>query len=286
MSKVAIVTDSTNCLPPELIKEYDIRVAPYRITMDGKDYIDQVEITPAEFWQVFDSLKETPTTGVPAPGAFGSIFSELAESTDSILCIHLSTAVSAIYEPFMVARDTIMKERPDLKIEFVDTKNTSGALALTVLEAARAAQAGKSLSEVVKVAQDMIPRVKWIMALDTLKYLIKGGRAPKTAIVGEVLGVKPIIGFVSGSGVIESLGRERGKKKAMLKLVDLVKDYADVSKPLHVIVHYTNRIEDSVELKEMVTSRYNCTEVYMSDLTPVMTAHTGPAIGLSFFSEP
>jgi DegV family protein with EDD domain len=253
--------------------------------MDGEDYLDQIDITPAEFWQVFGTLKEIPTTGVPGPGVLASIFSELAESTDSIMCTHVSMAVSAIYESFKVARETVMKEHPHLKIEYVDSKSSSGALGLIALEAARAAQAGKSLSEVVKIAQDMVPRVKWIMAVDTLKYLIKGGRAPKTAIVGEVLGVKPIIGFVDDTGLIVSLGKERGKKKAMLKLVDMVKDYADVSKPLHIIVHYTNHIEDSVELKEMVTSRYNCAEVYVSDLTPVMTAHTGPAVSLSFYSE-
>ena len=127
--------------------------------------------------------------------------------------------------------------------------------------------------------------MKWVCVLDTLKYLIKGGRAPKTAYIGEMLQIKPIIGFVNNTGKVDSLGKERGKKKAMLKMVDMVKDYVDASKPLHVIAHYTDRIEDGNELREMVTSRYNCVEVYLSDLTPVMTAHTGPAVALSVYSE-
>jgi len=284
MSKVGIVTDSTNCLPPELIKEYDIRVAPYHLILEGKDYRDQIEITPAEFWQRFSDLKEIPTTGVPGPGELANVFAELAESTDSIVCIDVSRAISAIYESFKAARETVMEEHPHLKIEYVDSKSSVGALGFIVLEAARAAQAGKSLNEVVRIAQDLVPRVKWICALDTLKYLIKGGRAPKTAVIGEFLHIKPIIGFVNGTGLVSSLGKERGKQKALLKLVDMVKDYADISKPLHVMAHFTNRIEEGEELKEMVTSKYNCAEVYMTDLTPVMTTHTGPAVGLSFYS--
>jgi len=284
MSKVGIVTDSTNCLPLELIKEYDIRVAPYHLILEGKDYRDQIEITPAEFWQRFSDLKEIPTTGVPGPGELANVFAELAESTDSIVCIDVSRAISAIYESFKAARETVMEEHPHLKIEYVDSKSSVGALGFIVLEAARAAQAGKSLNEVVRIAQDLVPRVKWICALDTLKYLIKGGRAPKTAVIGEFLHIKPIIGFVNGTGLVSSLGKERGKQKALLKLVDMVKDYADISKPLHVMAHFTNRIEEGEKLKEMVTSKYNCAEIYMTDLTPVMTTHTGPAVGLSFYS--
>ncbi|MFC2014267.1 DegV family protein [Chloroflexota bacterium] len=284
MSKVGIVTDSTNCLPAELIKEYDIRVGPYHLIMDGKDYRDQIDIAPDEFWRMFKDLKEIPTTSAVSPGDYADIFIDLAKSTDSIACIIIAKALSANYKSAEAARDMVVAEYSNLRIELIDSKNAVGALGLVVLEAARAAQAGKSLDEVVKVAQDLVPSVKYIAAFHTLKYLIKGGRAPKTAIIGEFLQVKPLIGLVNDTGLVISLGKERGQRKAMLKLVDIVKDYADTSKPLHVIVHYTDRIEDGEELREIVTSRYNCAEVYMTDLTPVMTVHTGPSVGLSFYS--
>ncbi len=285
MSKVRIVTDSTNCLPAELIKKYDIRVIPCHIIMDGKDYIDQIDMTPAEFWRRFSSLKEIPTTGVPGPGEMADAYTELAKSTDSIVSIHVSSGLSAIHNSFDATRETLREKLPDVKIEFVDSKCAAGALGFIVLEAVRAAQAGKSLSEVTGIAREMVPRVKWICVLDTLKYLIKGGRAPKTAYIGEMLQIKPIIGFTTDSGKVDSLDKERGKKKAVLKMVDMLKDYIDTSKPLHVIAHYTDRIEDGNELREMVTSRYNCVEAYLTDLTPVMTAHTGPAVALSVYSE-
>ncbi|MFC1907255.1 DegV family protein [Chloroflexota bacterium] len=285
MPKVGIVTDSTNCLPAELIKEYDVRVAPYHIIMEGNDYRDQIDITPAEFWQRFSSLKEIPTTGVPSPAELVNIFTELAKSTDSIVCINISKALSAIYETVNIAKETVMEQHPNLKIDYIDSRNSAGALGFIVLEAARAAQAGKSSAEIINIAQDLVPKVKLMFALDTLKYLIKGGRAPKTAIIGEFLQVKPIIHIDSDTGLVTSLGKERSKRKAMLKMVAMVQDYTDTSKPLHVIVHYTDCIEDGIEFRGMITSRYNCTEeVYLTALTPVMTAHTGPAVGLSFYS--
>jgi len=285
MSKVAIVTDSTNCLPPEFIQQYDIRVVKYHVIIEGKDYRDQIDITPAEFWKMFKNLKSLPTTSIPSPGEYDSVFTDLAKSTDNIVCITASRGFTGAYQSADEAREIVATKHPGLRIELIDSRNSVGALGWVVLEAARAAEDGKSLAEVAQVARDMVPRVKYLAAFDTLKYLIKGGRAPKSAVIGELFNVKPLIGIVnSTTGLVDSLGREKGKRNAMLKLVDLVKEYADTSKPLNVIVHYTNRMKDGEELKELVTSRHECAEVYLTDLTPVMTTHTGPAIGLSFYS--
>ena len=98
MAKVGIVTDSTNCLPAELIAQYDIRVAPYRLILDGKEYLDQVDISPDEFWTMFKKLKTLPTTSAVTPGDYATIFSELAQSTDSILCVVICQDMSAAYQ--------------------------------------------------------------------------------------------------------------------------------------------------------------------------------------------
>jgi len=284
MSKVGIVTDSTNCLPPELIKEYDIRVVPVAFSINGRVYQDQIDITPDEFWRLFKEAEEMPTTSAVSPGAFLSTFAELAKSTDSIVCIPLSKVLSAINEIAVQAREMVKSEHPNLNIEIIDSTTATGAMGFIVLEAARAAQAGKSLAEVVQVAQEMIPRVKFCLAMDTLRYLIKLGRAPKTAYFGELLQVKPIVGMVSGTGFVEMLGKTRGKRKAMTKLVDMVKDYIDTNKPVHMMVHYTDNIEGGEKLRDMVTSRYNCAELYLTPYTPVMGCASGPVVALSFYS--
>ena len=284
MPRVGIVTDSTNCLPAELIKEYDIRVIPCNLAIDGKAYLDQVDITPDEFWRLFKEAKTMPTTGAVSPGAFISAFTELGKSTDSIVCLLLPKVLSAVNEIAVQASQTVKAEHPNLNIEIIDSKTSGGAMGFIVLEAARAAGVGKNLDEVVQVAQEMIPRVKLILTMDTLKYLIKIGRAPKTAYLGELLQVKPIVGMVNGTGFVDLLGRVRGKRKAMLKLVDMVKEYIDTSKPLHIMVHYTDSMEVGKELRDMVTSRYNCAELYFTPYTPVMACATGPVLSLSFYS--
>lgn len=282
--KVGVVTDSTNCLPTELIKEYNIGVAPVHIIIEGKDYRDQIDITPAEFYRMFRGLKKMPTTNAVSPGDFANVFIEQSKTADSIVCLPLSKALGATYESAVKAGEAVMSENPGLNIEVIDSKTCVGALGFIVLEAARAAQAGKSLDEVVKVVQDMVPRVKYFLVLDTLKYLIKSGRAPKTAMIGDLLQVKPITGIVKDTGLMDMLGRERGKQKALRKAVDMVKNYIDTDKPIQAMVHYSEHIEEGEQLREMVTASYNCAEVYLTELTPVMSCHTGPMVGLSFYS--
>jgi len=284
MANVRVVTDSSFCLPADLVQEYGICIVPTHLMIEGKDYRDRIDITPAEFWAMFDNLKSMPTTSAAGSGDFANTFGDLAKSTDSIVCVTLSKALSATYSAVEQAREIVRQEHPGLTIEIIDSESTLGAMGFIVLEAARAAQAGKSLAEVVTIAHDMVPKVKYMTALDTLKYLINIGRAPKKAIIGEWLGVKPIVGIVKNTGLVESLGRVRGKQKAMHMMVDMVKDYADTSQPIHVMILYSNHIEEGEQLKEMVTARYNCAEVLMTEFSPVAAAGLGPVIGICFYS--
>ncbi len=284
MSKVAIVTDSTSCLPPGFLKEYDIRVVPVGMVMNGRVYRDLIDISPAEFWEKFLTLSEQPTTAAGNPGDFVAVFSELAMATDNIVCILVSKALTATFESAYLARKLVKADHPDVNIHIIDSRTSAGALGFIVLEAAKAARAGQPVSEVLKIVDDMSSRVIYLAVLDTLKYLIKIGRAPKNANIGEMLNVKPIIGFVDDSGMIEVVGRVGGKEKALNKMVDMVKKYVDIKNPLHVIVHYSNRPEDGEQLKQLVASRYKCAELFVSEYTPVMCSATGPMVGMSFYA--
>ena len=283
MAKVGIVTDTISCLPPEVIKEYDIHVVPTSLSIDDKPYRDQVEITTEEFWKLFPEMKRF-SSGAPILGDLTETFTELGKTTDSIAYIAVSTGVSATYETAVQAKDIVKSEHPNLNIEVIDSKSGGGGQGFVVIEAARAAQAGKSMAEVLQVTEGMIPRVKMVMVMETLKYLIKGGRAPKTAYVGELLGIKPLIGLVSDTGAVEFLSKAMGKKKAMNKLIDLVKKHADTSKPLHIMAHYTNLIEEGEKVRDIITSQFKCEEVYLTPFTPIMSGHTGPIVALSFYA--
>jgi DegV family protein with EDD domain len=284
MGKIGILTDTTNCLPPELISRYNIRVVPEGLILDGKPYRDQVEITPAEFWEKFKKLKHLPSTSAPSPAEFEEAFGEMARSTDQIICILVSKILSGTQNNALLAKRLFLEQNPGVKIEIIDSKCAAGALGFLVMEAARAAEAGKSFEETIQLVHNMLPRVTYLTALDTMKYLIKGGRAPRLAVIGDLMGVKPIICNNRETGEVSSIGRGQGKKKTMVKMVDMVADYVEPDKPLHMMVHFTTSIQDGEKLREMVKSRYNCIELFMTPYTPVMAAHTGPVISLAFYS--
>ena len=283
MAKVGIVTDTISCLDPEKVKEYGIRLLPISLNINQKSYRDLVDLSPDEFWKMFPDIKEF-NTAAPAMAEYINIFEELSRTTESIACVLVSSALSATYEAAVQAREIFLKDHPGVKIEIIDSRTAAGAQGFITLEMARAAAAGKSLAEVVQVANDMVPRVRFVCALETLKLLIKIGRAPKTAYMGELFQVKPIIGMVNNTGVVENLGRARGMEKTMLKLVEMMEQYIDRSKPVHVSVHYSNSIEDGEQLKKLVTSRFDCAELYFTPYSPVMCGAVGPVVALAFYS--
>jgi DegV family protein with EDD domain len=285
MSKVGIITDSTSCLPDDLRSQYNIGLVPTGLVVDGKVYLDQVGITAARFWQLFKETTSPITTAAISPGEFLAKFEEVGKTSENLVCILVSKALTASHQAAYTARDMVKRRNPKLNIQIVDSKNSTGALGYIVLEAARAAQQDKSLEEVMQVVNDMIPRVKYVAMLDTLKYLIRLGRAPKDAEAAESMGVKPFIGMVKGTGLVENLGGMPGKEKAMARLVDMIKEYTDASKPLHVMVHYADQIADGERLRDMVTSQYKVKELYMTPYTPVMACHTGPVLCIAFYAD-
>ena len=284
MSKVRIVTDSSSCLPPELIEKYGISVLPVGLVIDDKIYRDCIDITLEEICQRIRNLEKQPTTTAVSPGDFLNTFTELAKSTDNIVCILVSRVLTATQEVAYQTRRLIRRQYPGINIEIIDSKTSAGALGFVVLEAARAAEQNKSLGEVVEVTRDMVSRVMYLAALDTLKYLINIGRAPKSAAIGEMLDVKPIIGFVDDTGLIEVVARVRGKRKSIAKVVDLISKYIDTDRPINVMVHYSDGIEEATELRDLIAARYDCTEIYLTPYSPVMVSAVGPMVGISFYS--
>jgi DegV family protein with EDD domain len=283
MSKVAIVTDTISCIPANFLKEYDIHVIPVGLVIDKKLYLD-TELTNAEFWKLFNNTNQPVTTNAANPSDFEAVFLKLAKSTQNICCILVSQKLSATYNAAVIARDLIKLNNPSLHIEIIDSQSAAGAEGFIVLEAAKAAHAGKSLSEVIEVIKNMIPRVKLMCTLNTLKYLIRSGRAPKSAFIGNWLQIKPILGMVTGTGLVENLGKERGLEKAIDKMVDMVKNYIEPGKPLHVMAQYTDGIATGEKIRDLMLSRFECSEIYLVPYTPVMASQTGPLAAVSFYT--
>jgi DegV family protein with EDD domain len=282
MSGVGIITDTISSLPPEIIQQYGIKIVPIVLSINGERLRDQVDISVEEFWKRFDTIKEY-TTSAPSLAEFIEAFTEFSRDHKEIVCCFVSKGLSATYESAVQARDEFARANPGIKIEILDSRTAAGAEGFIVLEMAKAAAAGKSLAEVIKAGEDTIPRVGFICALETLKYIIRSGRAPKTAYMGELFQVKPLVGIVHNTGVVENMGRARGKEKSYEKIVELMGDYIDINNPVAVNIHYTASVQDGEHLKQMVTSRYKCSEVFFTPYSPVISGHTGPVVCVSFY---
>jgi DegV family protein with EDD domain len=278
-----MVSDTVACLPPELVKEFGIRIVPVNIVIDGKSYRDGIDIDNDTFWKNFDSMKSF-TTAAAQPGDFLNAFKEAGKEADNIICTTVTKALSATYQSAIQAKKLLQEENTRLNIEVVDSRTAIGAEAYVILEGARAARSGKNLAEVLQVMQDMITRAKWVNAMDTTKYLIKIGRAPKTLPTEVFLQMKPMIAMLHNTGVVEDVGVARSKEEAFQKMVDMIAQNTEINKPLHVFVHYTNNVEDGKLLTKMIQEKYKPVEMHSSPYTPVLCGTTGPCNAVAFYS--
>ncbi len=283
MSEVGIVTDSTSLLPAALRAEYDIRVVSMGFILDNKVYRDHLDIETSEFWKIYPTFKETPTTSAGAAGDFYQAFMDLAKDKKSIVCITLSRVLSATFGAAEQAAKLVMEKKPGLDIRVIDSKTCLGALGFMVLEAARAAGSGKTLSEVLDVVQDMLPKVKYFMILESLRSLMKIGRAPDGKTV-DVPQIKPILGMVSGKGVVENLDKAPTMDQALARAVEMIGEHTDGTRPLHVILSYPQTEEKNEQIKKMLLSRYTCAELYISQCVPATVVATGPMWAIGFYS--
>jgi len=283
LKKVAIVTDSTACVPREFVEEYDIRVVPINVIFEDSVYRDGVDITPDEVYSLLRGAKKLPTTSSPPPGVYLEAYREVSRGAEGILCISVSSGLSSIYESSWQAKKLAEEELPGVAIEVIDCRTAAGGQSFVVMEAARAAAAGHSLAEVSEVAKSMMAKVNVIVVLDTLYYLAKGGRIPKAAAwAGSFLDIKPIIEVAKGEARL--LARARTKPRGTERLLKIMRERVGAGKPLHVIVMHANARHEAERFKERIVSEFDCAELLTTEFTPVMGVHTGPGLlGLAFY---
>jgi DegV family protein with EDD domain len=283
MSKVGIITDSIHGLPQDIVEEYEIRVAPMGVNIMGKGYWDMIDITPAEFYPMLKKMSTAGSTNAPSPGHFLKIYESLSRITNSMVYISVSKVLTATYDNAKMARQIFIQDHPGIKVELIDSKNGAGAQGLLALEAARAAKEGKELPEIISLVQDLIPRVKYLSVVETLKYLLRLGELPKTAANSDISGYRPICGMTDNSGLFRVISKVESPQ-ALDKLFQVAESLIAPGKPVHAIVQYSENVQEAEEIKKRFISRFNCCELYMTEYTPVALCSTGLMSGLSFYS--
>ena len=282
--KVAIVADSIACLTKELVEQYGITIAPIPISFQGKIYRDWVDITPSEAYELFLKDPDSFKAAGASPGIFLEAYRQASKRAKNILCITISAKLSGACEAAKQAVEEARKEMPQLSIEVMDSQTVTASEGWVALAAARADEAGKSLAEVVKAAEEMRDKVTFLALSDTIRHVYRTGRIPKVAaMAGSMLRIKPIL--TSSGGLIKFAGAVRSRAHGIEKLLKIMRGKVGES-PAHVIVMHAYAPEDAEKLKERVAAEFNCAELWITEFSPVMGYATGTGtLGLAFYKE-
>jgi DegV family protein with EDD domain len=285
MPKVAIVTDTTACVPQEQVTRYDIEVVPVQLIFEDRTYRDGIDISPSEFYALLRQAEKTPTTSASSPNPYLEAYLKASQKAPSILCLTEPSRFSAMFDSARVARDTAIKTLQNVVIEVLECSTAAAGQGLVTLAAARAATLGNNLKEVITTANHIMSRVHLFATLDTLHYLAKSGRVPQAAaLVNSLLNIKPI--FTLNHSDAHTVALPRTMNGAIKRMLKLMATKVVKGQPLHVAVMHADVLEQAIDLKNQILSQFECDEIFITEFTPVMGVHTGPGlIGVAFYSE-
>lgn len=276
MQKIALITDSGCDLSLETLKENNIHLLPLSIIYSYGEFEDKIAITAEE---VYEKLTvEIPSTSLPSAKKIDDILTRLeTEGYTHVIAIALSSNLSGTYNAIRLA----LEDHPNLISYVYDTKVLAYPEGMIVLEASKSIKEGISFEEIVSSLPDIKKKISGYFTLDTLEYLKKGGRIGKVSgTIGEMLNLKPIIG-IDENGAYHTVCKARGKKQALSKLTDTLKDHLNKGK-CNVYVLQGGSIEEGKAYLESIRSLENIAELGMTSISPALGVHTGPGlIGLA-----
>jgi len=285
MKKVAVVTDTTACIPQEQVARYEIEIVPVQLIFEDKTYRDGIDISASEFYARLRQASKPPTTSSSSPEMYLEAYQKAGQKAESVLCITEPSKFSAMFDSASVAKETARKTLPDVSIEVLDCTTAAAGQGLVALAAAKAAATGQSLEEVKETAENVMERINLFATLDTLHYLVKSGRVPQAAaLVNSILHIKPV--FTLNHADARTVALPRTIESAMKRIMKLMERNVVKDEPLHVAVMHADALDNAVILRNRIASQFNCSELFITEFTPVMGVHTGPGlVGVAFHSE-
>jgi DegV family protein with EDD domain len=275
---VRIVTDSTCDLPAWVISRYGIYLVPLYINVGNNGYLDGIDMTRETFYTKLLTFPVQPTTAVPSMQKFRAIYDALAdEGAKEVLSIHISTSLSAVLNVAQVAA----QETVSVPVTVFDSRQLSLGTGFLVETAAKLAQAGSIVPEILAVLNEQIKRTHVFATLDTLKFLRRSGRMNSVvSTIGELLHIKPLLKMYDGNASTE---RVRTRKHAMQRLVELLREYAPYEK---VAILHSDAAPRARELLQEVRDILPDGETWFEQINPVLGAHIGPGVvGFACVSE-
>lgn len=263
---VAIVTDSTADLEPDLASELGITVVPLTVTLAGRSYLDGVEIRASEFYQRLAAADTVASTSQPSPARFAEVYSDLLGTHDEVISLHISSRLSGTY----AAASQGAEISGQGQVTVVDTEQVSMPLALLVLAAARLAEAGESAGSIHARLRPIQDAMRVYFMVGTLEFLRRGGRIGRaSALVGSVLQVKPVLTLRGGE--VTPVERVRTQDRALARVIELARQGDE---RLCALVGHAGAGEAANRIAEDLDPVAET--LIVAQLGPVVGAHAGP----------
>ena len=270
---VAVVTDSTAYFPPGLAERRGIRQVPLHVLVDGRHWLDGVQLGPAELVEAL-ARRASVSTSRPTPGEFEAVYTEaISAGADAIVSVHLSRALSGTWESARLAAEQVGAKR----VRVVDSRSTGMGLGFSALAAAAVAADGGDLDTVYDTAERVGGCCRVFFSVDTLEHLRRGGRiGSAAALLGSALAVKPLLHVDAGKVVPLEKVRTAGRARA--RLVDLAVQAAG-SAPVDLAVHHLGAAERAADLVTQLQARLPMlSECLVSEVGAAIGAHAGPGV--------
>ena len=267
---IAVVTDSTSDLPVDIAKQHGITIVPLNVHIEDETFLDGVTISADEMYRRLPDQKVIPTTSAPSVGSFIEAYEKLSESHDEIISIHLSSKLSLTHNSAVQAASELNEK--GAKIEVIDTEQASMALGWIAVQAAEKIASGGSLDEAVALAKSASTRASFTGMVDTLEYLVRGGRIGKAqGFVGSLLRIRPILTLTEG--VAHPAGRARNRTKGITRLKEMVAEASPLDK---LAILYTTDKNDAEEIANSVAEYSKNGKPVVAQLGPVVGNYLGP----------
>ncbi|WP_160690045.1 DegV family protein [Clostridium sp. C2-6-12] len=273
MERIALITDSACDLSIDFTKKNNIKMLPFKIIFSDRDYDDGIDITPK---MLYDALPiEIPTTSLPSVEKFTSALEEaISEGYTHAIIITISSGISGSYNSARVAAENTL----GIKTFVFDSMTLTMSEGAMVIETKKLIDEGKSFQEILEILPSYRNKIDVFFTLDTLEYLIKGGRIGKVAgTIADTLNLKPII-TVGDDGVYHTVCKIRGMKQSISRLVTLLKPYLENSR-CKVWIMDGDAPDKAKMLYDAIRDLPNLIECYLGgSIGPTLGVHTGPGL--------
>ena len=282
-----VVTGSAAQVPPEIASQLGIVILPLVIMVEGKEYLDGIDLHPGDLYQKMRTQKIEVKTAAPNVGHYYACFKRIIDQQESdVLCITLSEKLSSDYNAAVDAAKMLSGEYPKNKVTVFDSLRAAAPQGLLAVEAAKRLRAGETIDDVVQYLMDARLRSRLIAVLDSLDYLAQGGRIGKAAyLVGSVLQIVPIL-TINDEGIIAPSTIIRKKGNIIPGILSILSKETSGFTKLDLSVMHADAVEKAEVLRQSLKELYPALDIPISEFTPVMGAHAGPGlIGIGYLYE-